>query len=112
LWLPCVDIAVNKNKNMNKKVFKYEVPILTKQELILPKGSEILSLQVINDKPFIYALVNPDETEKETRMLIIVSTGQNINYDIGIQYKYIGTFNVTDTSPLGYFIGHIFEALF
>jgi len=95
---------------MVKRVYKYPIKITAKQEISFPKGAEIVSIQVINDEVFIYALVSTTEQEKESKIFIIQSTGQDIPYE-GFSYKFIGTFKVADTGALGYFVGHIFEQI-
>lgn len=93
---------------MNKKIYKYKLEITPKQEVLLPKDAKILSIQVINNELFIYCVVNPD-AEKELRVFKIVNTGGDIYFDMGIEYNFIGTFRLDDDTPLGYFIGHLFE---
>ena len=47
------------------KIFKYPVTIDKYFELNLPKGSKVLTVDIQNDEPQLWALVNPDmPTEK------------------------------------------------
>lgn len=81
-----------------KTVYKYAVG---SQQM--PKGAEVLCVQMQGDQPQIWALVDPEETELESRHFIVFGTGHPIQGD----YTYIGTYQVLG----GAFIGHVFEAL-
>ena len=95
-----------------KKIFKFPIEHTPKQYLVMPKGAEILSVQVQNNSPFLYAMVNPNQTEKEERVFRIYATGTSINDDMGFDVKYIGTFIINDPQhPTGTFVGHLFEQL-
>lgn len=89
-----------------KKVFKYELETNDFQEFKMPKDSEILSIQTQKNTPCIWALVDPEE-KLEQRFFRIYGTGHDINYDMGISMKYIGTYQLFD----GSLIFHVFEVL-
>jgi len=92
------------NKGMIRKVFKYTIPIEDTFELKMPQGAEILTVQEQYDEPHIWALCDPDAPE-EKRVFRLAGTGHPIRYDMGVDYKYIGTFQL----HRGGFIGHLFE---
>jgi hypothetical protein len=83
---------------MNEQIWKYELGF-PKSILLMPKGSEIISIQrqegapqsySDNDEPddvVLWARVNPEEV-KIARTIFIVGTGQN--FDPG-SASYIGT---------------------
>jgi hypothetical protein len=74
----------------------------------MPKGAEILSIQTDqkNNHPTIWALVNP-EAELEERYFELFGTGHEVYCDMGIERKYIGTYQY----QRGEFVGHIFERI-
>jgi hypothetical protein len=73
-----------------KKVFKYEVPIHGKDEfeIEMPSPSRILSFQVQNGKPFIWAFVDEDMPLRKIKFCIY-GTGMDINH--GDHVNHIGT---------------------
>lgn len=88
-----------------QKIFKYSIKNVEEQELVLPKDYEILSVQVINNLPYIYALVNPHPVQEKVRVTIrIYGTGEPITHE---RLKYIGTYHIF----LGDFVFHIFKEL-
>jgi len=68
--------------------------------LQLPKGAEILTVQLQNEIPTLWALVNP-MTVTEERHICIVGTG----WDVEDNMKYITTYMD------GYFVWHVFELI-
>jgi hypothetical protein len=76
--------------------------------IFMPKGAEILTIQTDekNNHPSIWALVDPDQ-EKEERFFELFGTGHQIHEDMGIERKYIGTYQY----QRGEFVGHIFERI-
>jgi hypothetical protein len=68
--------------------------------LQLPKGAEILMVQLQNGIPTLWALVNP-MTVTEERHICIVGTG----WDVEDTMKYITTYMD------GYFVWHAFELI-
>jgi len=84
------------------KVYKYDLSITDLQEISMPKGSKILTLQVQFDNPKIWALVNDNEPELEARQIRIYGTGHSIT---GNTDAYIGSFVIRE----GAFVGHAFE---
>jgi hypothetical protein len=75
----------------------------------MPKGAEILTIQTDekNNHPTIWAMVDPNETEQEERNFELFGTGHEIPFDMGIERKYIGTYQYQN----GEFVGHIFERI-
>jgi len=89
---------------MIRKVLKFTIPIEDTFEICMPKGADILTVQEQYDEPHIWALCDPDAV-KVVRFFRLAGTGHPIRYDIGIDYNYIGTFQIHG----GNFIGHLFE---
>ena len=69
-------------------------------ELSLPAGAQILTVQIQDDKPMLWALIDPNETLFSTRILGIYGTGHNVPYNPG---KYISTFQLKGM------VFHVFE---
>lgn len=89
---------------MNKQIWKFEIDSPSKLGIEMPIGAEILTVQVQNETPCIWALVNPEET-KMKRYFEIYGTGMGIYCDMGIDRKYIGTFQLNS----GALVFHVFE---
>jgi hypothetical protein len=73
-----------------------------KQEIYMPGGAEILTVQMQNDAPQIWAIVD-DESHLQQRTILIVGTGQEMPKDINIT-DYLGTFQMEH----GRLIFHVF----
>ena len=83
---------------MVKQIWKYKLENIIE----MPKGAEILTVQIQNGKSFdtcIWAKVTPDN-ELEKRRFVVIGTGHSFD---DTNYKYIGTYQ---DSP---FVWHLFE---
>jgi hypothetical protein len=90
---------------MKKTIWKFPIKITDFQEIKMPRDAEILTAQAQSfDGAFIWALVDP---EKETvpRQIEIFGTGNPIDYDMGTERKYIGSFHSS------IFMWHVFERI-
>ena len=86
-----------------KKIWKYTLePECT---LDMPKGAIVLDVQTQNDKPQLWALVDPNETTEERRFCSFC-TGENCPDNHG---KYIGTFQIRERELVGDLVFHVFE---
>jgi hypothetical protein len=100
----CIFAAqTNTTHTMDKQVWKY---VLDYGNLILsmPKGAEILTVQTQGDDPVLWALVDPN-ADKEERYFEAFGTGHNVACGMGIDRKYISTFQIE-----GY-VFHVFERI-
>lgn len=82
------------------KIFKYEIPIIDYQEILMPKDSQILSFQRMNNKYYIWVLVDPNKICKN-RKLYIYGTGHLI--------ENIKELNYISTANDNIFVWHLFE---
>ena len=105
--------STSKNTVLNKMktIWKFstvEHGFSDKFGLFMPKGAEILTVQTDgkNNHPTIWALVDPEQ-EKEERFFELLGTGHEIHGDMGVERKYIGTYQYQN----GDFVGHIFERI-
>ena len=82
-------------------IWKYPLEVVPQQILEMPFGSKILTVQVQQEIPCIWALVNP-EIYLDNREIRIVGTGHKFDDPL---FKYIGTFQQLD----GSLVWHVFE---
>lgn len=90
---------------MKKTIWKFEIKT-DKGNIEMPKDAEILSIQEQNNKPCIWALVNPDN-ETEERYFELFGTGHDVPCGMGIERNFIGTFQLSG----GVFVFHVFERI-
>lgn len=92
---------------MKKTIWKFQ---LNPNDIIfieMPKNAEILSVQNQKGIPCIWALVDPN-AEKEERCFEIFGTGYTVLCDMGIDRKFIGTFQMYEAD----LVFHLFEKLY
>ena len=89
-----------------KTIWKYGLKMVDSQEINMPEGAEILTVQTQFDMPCIWALVDP-KAKIEQRFFVIYGTGHDIYFDMGVKRKYIGTFQIMK----GAGIYHLFERI-
>jgi len=89
-----------------KTIYKYELEVTHIQRVFLPSDAEILAVQSQDHTPHIWAMVEP-ENKVEERVFEIFSTGQPIGEGMGVDRKYIGTFQLQG----GTLVFHLFERL-
>jgi len=86
---------------MAKSIWKYS---LQNTCLEVPLGSILLDVQMQNDVPTAWFLVDIDEKRMERRYIVCYGTGWHIDRDtIYTNHKYVGTLQV------GVFVWHFFE---
>lgn len=88
---------------MMKTIFKYQLKVTDAQLLFLPKGAEILTVQVQNNIPCLWALIDPNEIAKEQHYIETYGTGTPIN--IEAEKRYIATYQLAG----GMLVWHVFE---
>jgi hypothetical protein len=69
-----------------KKIFKYRITF-GKTVLYIPKGTQLLTVQLQNNQPHIWAIVDESQ-EVEERAFFMVPTGEGTNQTLD---SYIGT---------------------
>jgi hypothetical protein len=100
----CLGCFEFENKDgMNKTIWKYELKIDDLQNVIMPIGAEILSVQMQNKTPCLWALVNPDEKDTDTRYIETFGTGHPVAYDMESTREFIGTYQTRGL------VFHVFE---
>lgn len=90
---------------MNTTIWKFELDTVGKVEM--PIGAEPLTVQMQNDKPCLWAMVDP-EAAKETRQFNIFGTGHKLPVgNLLTKLKYIATFQMYG----GTLVFHVFEEI-
>jgi len=87
------------------QIWKYVLTTTDNQTIKMPKGAQILTFQIQNGKPCLWALVNPSLTETE-RYIEIHGTGNYIEESL-LERKYIGTYQLHG----GSLVFHVFEII-
>lgn len=83
-----------------KLIYKYPLTTLGLQQVSMPAGARLLTVQIQNDRPTLWALVNTDAPEAPVTIRT-VGTGQNLDAEPG---RYLGTTQVRGL------VWHHFEA--
>lgn len=91
---------------MKKTIWKFEIETADLNTVNMPKGAEILTVQNQMGNPCIWALVDPAQ-ETELRAFEVFGTGHEVYCDMGIDRKYIGTYQLHG----GALVFHVFERL-
>lgn len=93
---------------MSLVIYKYSVAIEDHFCLRLPVGADVLSCQVQNNNPVIWALVDPEETEFEEVDFYLYGTGNPIDEnEMDSDVKFIDTFQLHS----GSLVFHLFWRL-
>lgn len=90
------------NNIMEQRIWKYQLEITDDQVISMPTGAEILTVQMQNGKPCLWALVDPNEETKTYRLIQIYGTGNPIPDG---NRRYISTIQIFN----GDLIFHVFE---
>lgn len=84
-----------------RKIWKYTLAVKPLQNISMPGGARILSVQTQGEQPQVWALCDP-AAEAEMRHFQIFGTGHDIEGVVGM---YLGSFQLQE----GNFVGHVFE---
>lgn len=87
---------------MMQTIWKYQVEFNDLFQVSMPKSAEVLSVQIQNGAPVMWAIVNPDE-EKRIRTFRLSRTGHPISGKL----IFIDTFQIEDEG----LVFHLFEVL-
>ncbi len=87
---------------MTQRIYKYPLPITDEQDLLLPTGSQVLSVAAQNDAVVLYAMVDSAERNKESHHIAIRGTGHEAD---GINGRFVGTVPMAG----GLLMWHIFH---
>ncbi len=84
-----------------KTIHKYSLKPSIVNTITMPKGAEILTVQVQRGGPQLWALVDP-HAELEVKSISVWLTGDDIPNDVG---EYVATFQLAD----GDYVLHVFQ---
>jgi len=94
-----------------KSIWKFPLKITDMQEVRMPEGAKILTVQIQGETPTLWAEVDTDGVPEE-RLIEIVGTGNPMAYDMGnvlalevVERNYIATIQER------VFVWHIYERL-
>ena len=86
-----------------KTIYKYKIRIEDLQEITMPICAEVLSVQVIDDTPYIWALVDTTENVVDRRLAIV---GTGTPYELApLEAEFVGTFQLLG----GRCVFHLFD---
>lgn len=85
-----------------KVIYKYQLAVVSEQQIVMPLGAKILSVQAQRDTMCIWAMINPREEETQERTFFVEGTGQE--FDLLPNMVFIGICQVSQ------FVWHIWEA--
>lgn len=85
-------------------IYKYPIPVCEKYELSLPLYSEILRVDDVEGFFYLWALVDTNITETETRYLELYKTGQEIDHIFYDKLKYLGFCKIFIGMELGLYV--------
>jgi hypothetical protein len=88
---------------MNKTIWKFPLQIMDRQEIKVPMGAQILSVQVQDGIPCMWAMVEPDSSIFDTIYIEIFGTGHPIDCGNGNNRKFISTIQLRSL------VFHVFE---
>ena len=87
---------------MAATIWKFPLPVGDEVRVPMPKGAQVLTIAVVRDEPFVWAIVDPGAAVVE-REFSVRGTG----HDLGTVGGYIGTFMLL----AGSLVFHVFDAV-
>lgn len=66
---------------METVVYKYPLSLSTRSCVTMPKGADVLCVQVQYNEPYIWARVDPSKEDQKDRNFIMVGTGHLVPKD-------------------------------
>jgi hypothetical protein len=92
-----------------RTIWKYRLPLENggdyRFELSMPSGALLLDVQLQNERPTLWALVDADDVMREARRFAVVFTGAEVPSDEGTDALYVGTWQQ------GWLVCHLFQLL-
>ena len=90
-----------------KVIWKYEIPMTKYFDIMMPQGSTILTVQTQNNRPVLWAMVDPNASII-AKHFVMFGTGYWFKEgDLDGLWRYIGTFQLDD----GVHVEHLFEKI-
>ena len=92
-------------KKMKRVIWKFPLEVTDVQDIEIPHGSILLSVQTQNKTPCLWALIYNTEAEKEVIRLRTIGTGNPISDEDFDPRDFLGTYQLGG----GSFVGHVFQ---
>lgn len=89
---------------MNNTIWKYELKVTDINRLELPKGANILCVQLQSGQPCLWVETNSLESHKEVHVIETFGTGHKLDES---PRKYIGTYQLQN----GALVFHVYQHL-
>ena len=89
---------------MARTIWKFRFEIVSPLRLSMPHGAEVLTVQDQDGAGCLWAIVE-SENKLESRYFEIFGTGQLIHGDMGVERRYVATFQQPP------YVWHVFERL-
>jgi len=86
-----------------KSIWKFQFRIHDRVDIEMPVGARVLAVQMQNDQPCLWALVDP-KAVKESRVFRVFGTGHPV--PDGLPMDFVGTFQMAG----GALVWHLFES--
>lgn len=80
---------------MSKIIYKYPLQLKDIQFIAMPDGAQILTIQNQDEKPVLWALVEPNTTITKQRAIELLGAGDELTNEIVFEHQYISTFQLT-----------------
>lgn len=90
---------------MKRVIYKFQLEVTDVQDIEMPHGSILLSVQTQNEKPCLWVLVYNTEAEIEVIRLRTIETGTPISDEDFDPLDFIGTYQL----ERGSYVGHVFQ---
>ena len=90
---------------MKRVIWKYPLKVTDVQDIEIPQGSILISVQSQNEIPCLWVLIYNSDAEKEVIRLRTVGTGNAISDDDFDPRDFLGTYQLNN----GSFVGHVFQ---
>ena len=75
-----------------QKIWKFSIPAKDTFDLVLKEGAQVLTVQVQEEEPYIWVLLDPDAPD-EAASFLLIPTGKALP---DVPVSYVGTFQVLE----------------
>lgn len=90
-----------------QKIFKYPFECSPYQDITMPEGGHILSLQTQRNTPCLWAMIDPEKPLVSRRLLTFGTGHEVVAPEDSVRLDFLGTYQVES----GQFIFHVFEVI-
>ena len=86
-------------------IWKYELEVTDVQDIEMPSTANVLSVQVQNGVPCVWASVNTQD--KQTKKVRFITIGTGNPYDSDVPIQFVGTYQLME----GKLVFHLFKEI-